>query len=197
MVIKRVKILVLFIGIYCLMTIFFGCVLTNKNVRDTNDVELFNVTLKTTQTQKYCGGAPPPAEIFEDQYRKKVYPNVKVYIRKGETNNFTEKPFKVITTDTLGIANIELPADNYVFVFEYKSSSKKYKKLIESIEKSKEFRDLDKGCLKLFFEQPDGSLTVSGQKMDTVFLNRSFKCPWTEIPCVTYIGDLPPSIRDY
>jgi hypothetical protein len=174
---------------------FYACGNTKETV-DTQKGDLISVTIKATKTTSYCGGAKPTPEIEMEHRKKKIYANATLYIRKGELNNYTEDPVIIVETDSNGIVNLALPKGNYTVVFDNKANQETFDSTVKRAEESLDYRSINEECLKRFFKKPDGSFIVTDSVIDAISINRHFNCPWAEIPCAQFVGDLPPSTRE-
>lgn len=168
---------------------------TSKQVDSSeNQVETFDVAINTTTTEVYCGGARPSEEILEELRTPKPAPNVKIYLRKGDTNNIKNKIDYQLMSNDSGVVKTSLPAGTYSIVFENKKDQNTYNDLLDKYGSGTSYQTpIDTNCLKTFFAQPNGVLIVEENNENKITVNRVMKCQWTSIPCSHYKGDLPPS----
>jgi hypothetical protein len=179
-----------------LLGIIYSCgnAKSKKNINTQTEISLYSVTISTTHTDSYCGGAKPTPEMEMEYRRKKVYPNIKIYVRKGEINDYATPPILILTTDEKGQVTTGLPIGKYTFVFENKADEKTFKSVEKSVQNSRDFDNLNTDCLDRFFKLPDGSIEINGNEDSyKVELNRHFNCSWNSIPCARFTGNLPPS----
>ncbi len=185
--------------VLCLLGIVYSCG-NAKNKKDTSaqtEITLYSITISTTRTDSYCGGAKPTPEMEMEHRRKKVYPNTKIYVRRGEINEYTTAPILILTTDEKGQVTTGLPKGKYTFVFDNKADEKTFKSVVKSVENSSDFDNLNTDCLDRFFKRPDGSIEITGNEDDyKVELNRHYNCAWNSIPCARFTGNLPPSASE-
>ena len=170
---------------------------TSKEVESSkNEVKEFDVVIKATTTQVYCGGAKPSEEIKKELGTPKQAPNVKIYIRKGDTNNFNNEIDDELVSNDSGVVKTSLPAGTYSLVFENKKDRATYNHLLEKYGKETSYQTaIDTNCLKTFFAEPNGVLVVGENNENEITVNRVLRCQWTRIPCSNYKGELPPSSR--
>lgn len=157
-------------------------------------IEKLDVVIQATTTQAYCGGAKPSEETLAELNTPKPASNVKIYLRKGASNNIENAVDYEFTTDNSGEVKTSLPAGKYSIVFENKKDRATYNDLIEKYGKETSYQTaIDTSCLSKFFAESNAVLIVDENKENTISVNRMMRCQWTRIPCSNYKGELPPS----
>ena len=141
----------------------------------------YDVSGMVLETRSYCGGAAPSFE----QLHPKPLPVIgaKLYIKKGNTNQFPAAIIDSITTDTAGKFSLSLPPGDYCLV----EAPKKGKLLFPP---NDQYSQWDTACYRKNYEQCDYLLSVKGKTSD-VQIVFSRPCPW-HVPCRNYSGPLPP-----
>lgn len=153
----------------------------------------YQVNVMTTKTEANCNGAKPNDEANNVRSKNQILSNAKVYVRKGEFNDYETEATSSFTTNIDGKAIINLPEGKYVFVFEHKSNNEAFNELVKNAENDSNFDEVNEDCLDRYFKRPDGKIEISGDKEYNLELNRHFKCDWDKIPCARYKGKLPPT----
>lgn len=177
----RQKIFFGIIGIFLLCTAFISL----------NPGEPRKVTISGTvqRVRVYCGGAKMPEERYNELKKPKVYPNKKLFIKKGKFNNIKKKPLLEIVSDSAGNFSFMLPPGNYCIVDEYKKDKTNYTKLLKQYKtETKNYSAISISCLKEWFKTPDAQITVPAIGLDSVLITFHDKCAWNTIPCTTYRG---------
>lgn len=151
------------------------------------------ITGKVMHTGVSCGGV----ELSPDEYTwiatPKPFPNKKIYVKKGTTNDLKAKPILEFTTGEDGTFSINLPPGDYCFVEEFKKDKKNYNNILKNYANAtKERSAVDKDCLAKWFSIPDATLTIVHMGVKDFVITYADKCPWDGVPCTVYDGPLPP-----
>lgn len=167
----------------------------SKEVKSSKgDLERYDVTINATTTQAYCGGAKPSEEVLEELNTPKPASNVKIYLRKGDSNNIDNDIDFEFTTNDSGRVETRLPEGKYSIVFENKKDRATYDSLLEKYGKETVSQTaIDTNCLSQFFAEPNAVLEVKKGAQNNITVNRLLRCQWTNVPCSNYKGQLPPS----
>lgn len=133
-----------------------------------------------------------PEERYNELRQPRVYPNKKLYVKKGKFNDIKKKPLLEIISDSAGNFAFSLPPGNYCIVDEYKKDKLNYNKLLTEYKtETKNYSAISASCLKEWFKTPDALLMVPAIGLDSVSITFHDKCSWNTIPCVTYRGPRP------
>lgn len=177
------------------MLLFSNCGDSKDLIIEQDNRPKFQVEIKATKTTTYCGGAEPTPEIEKSHRTKRAYANTTIYIREDSINTYFTEPYAVVKTDSLGLAKIALPEGEFVFVFENKADENSFNQTLKLVAESSNYRSINELCFRRFYEKPEAKITVSNNGINKVVMHRHFECPWTQIPCAVYVGNLPPSAR--
>lgn len=176
------------------VSLLLACSSTKKVGHSEDKVEKFDVVINATTTQAYCGGASPSEETLKELSNPKPATNVRLYLRKGDTNNIENEIDYEFLTDDSGQVKTKLPAGNYSIVFENKKDKSVYNELLEKHGKETSYQTaIDTNCLTKFFARPNAVLVVEEKGENTITVNRMLHCQWTSVPCSHYKKALPPS----
>ena len=175
--------------------VLLACSNTKKVNVSEKQVEKFDVVINATTTQVYCGGVGPSEEVIKELNTPTPSPNVKLYLRKGDSNDIENEVDYQFLTDDSGKVIMSLPAGMYSIVFENKKDRATYDALLEKYGKETSYQTaIDTNCLRQFFVQPNAVLIVEEKNENIITVNRRLHCQWTRIPCSNYKGDLPPTV---
>jgi len=161
-----------------------------------NQAEKFHVEILATTTQAYCGGVSPTEEVLKELNTPSPAPNVKLYLRKGDSNNIkNEIDYQLMTNDS-GHVETSLPEGTYSIVFENKKDLSTYNDLLKRYGKETSYQTaIDTNCLKQFFAKPNAVIVVGDKNENAISVNRKLPCQSTKVPCSRYKGELPPSVK--
>ncbi len=166
---------------------------TIKETSIAGNEKKFFVEINVTQTSSYCGGARPSPEMIEQLGTPTPLAEKKLYIKKGEKNTFDSNIFLEISSDTSGKIQLLLPSGKYFIVDESKKGKSSYNALLKRFAKaSNNYTEVNKNCLKNWFEQPDFVFEINEADSKGLRINFHKGCIWTETPCVHYTGPKPP-----
>jgi hypothetical protein len=143
-----------------------------------------------TETQQYCGGAPPPQSMLDEYNTPKPVANYKLYIRKV-LNDINTPIFKSVETDANGKFQISLEPGKYTVVDERKKDKQTYSDLVKKYKTTTETTGpIDEICLKKYFAEADFEITVL--KTAQVVSHNYFRtCNYAGAPCVEFTGAYP------
>jgi hypothetical protein len=152
------------------------------------------VVLIITQTNQYCGGAPPPRELLDKIATPRPFEKKVLYIRKN-TNDLRAKILYTVVTDSLGTAVLTLPVGKYTVVDDDKKDIALYDSLVLKYKNGTENAEpIDTACLMKHMSSPDFELVVkrsASKKMEVKF-NYFHGCNWAGVPCASFRGQYPP-----
>ena len=140
------------------------------------------------QTNPYCGGAAPSEEMMRQSTTPKAYPNKKFYVRKGNVNSTLMDTILSFTSDLDGNFNFKLAPGIYSII-----QSSQLKELDWKNYKSNQYTVVDEKCLQAWWAKPYYLLEVKDKDisdLNFIFRHRCF-VPG-DIPCINYIGPMPP-----
>lgn len=144
-----------------------------------------------TETQQYCGGAPPQEDMLKELNTPKPIANYKLYIRKF-ANNISTPIYKTIVTDSLGRYSIKLELGTYSVVDSRKKDKQTYLDLIRKYKSAtKSTGPIDENCLKMHFAQADFMIDVTPEPDKIIDFNYFRTCDYTGAPCVEFTGPMP------
>lgn len=144
------------------------------------------------RVRAYCGGAKMPEERYNELRKPRVYPNKKLYVKKGKYNDIKKKPVLEIISDSIGNFAFSLPPGKYCIIDEYKNDKTNYNKLLKQYKtETKKYSAISDSCLKEWFKTPDAVISVPAIGLDSVTITFQDKCYWNTVPCVTYRGPVP------
>lgn len=177
-----------------------GLLLACSNSKEIDDsekqAEKYDVVISATTTQDYCGGISPTEEMLKEFNTPSPAPDVKLYLRKGDSNNIENEIDYELTTNDSGRVETSLPEGTYSVVFENKKDLSTYDDLIKKYGKETSYQTaIDTNCLTQFFAKPNAVLVVGDKKENAISVNRRLPCQSTKVPCSRYKGELPPSVK--
>jgi hypothetical protein len=179
--------------LHFIILILFSCNV-NKSVIDNSSDFLYDVHIQVTSTSSYCGGAYPPDDLLEKLRTPNPLSNVEVFIRRGEDNDFNNPIIFAGQSDENGDVKCKLPEGNYALVFKEKSNSDYYNSLLEMYNEDTEFRSkINVDCLNSYIKTPDLLMNISAKSKLIFKVNKHKECSWSNVPCSSYKGPLPPS----
>ena len=154
---------------------------------------MFTVSGDVYQRGVYCGGAEPDPEELKEIEKPKAWPNKKLFIKKGKTNDLASTVLLEFTTDEKGGFSFVLPPGDYCVVDEYKVKKSNYNSLLKQFKKpTGSYGAVDKKCLETYFKTPDLIFTVSLTDIKGLVISYQERCSWLGPPCVEYKGSPPP-----
>ncbi len=191
---KFISVLILFIGFslvygqYNSSNDLENDIFKNSLQHDSAQVcNTYIISGKVTQTTSYCGGAAPPQELLDRLATPIAYPDKKLYIRKGRTNNIKSNILKTIITDSAGEFSIRLAAGTYVIIQEEQLQE------IKAADYKKEYLQVDEKCLQEWWTKPYYLLEVKKENITNLHFNIQHDCFMeTDVPCITYTGPQRP-----
>jgi hypothetical protein len=122
------------------------------------------------------------------EYEKpRPYPNKTLYIKEGETNDFSQPVYLEITTDKDGNFSCSLPPGKYIIVEERKRNKEIYDTIIARYGKgTKNCRPVDTTCFRKWYEKPDAILNVVHDSIKNITLTFYGICGGAcDIPCAS------------
>ncbi|MBC7862811.1 MAG: hypothetical protein IAF38_07540 [Bacteroidia bacterium] len=123
----------------------------------------------------------------------KAFPNKKFYLKKEEPGRVAAKILIETTSDSSGILKFNLAPGKYFIVDDLKKDSVAYFALLKKYkEGSSYYTPIDKECLKTWIETPELIIEVTKEGIKEFGINYYNDCTWNRIPCVHYLGTLPP-----
>jgi hypothetical protein len=147
---------------------------------------------KYTESTSYCGGAAPRQEMLDNITAPMPIAFKRLYIKKGTTNNIKDKNYLLVKTDSSGIITAVLKPGLYYVVADNKLNGQYYQQILKKYAKaSKNYKAVNKTCLKNWLLEPMARFEVKANSMDTFAINVSILCPWQQQPCVDFTGPFP------
>jgi hypothetical protein len=184
---------ILLIGTF---SVLLACSSSKEFDNSGNQAEKYEVVISATTTQAYCGGVSPTEEMLKEFNTPSPAPNVKLYLRKGDSNNIKNDIDYELTTNDSGRVETSLPQGTYSIVFENKKDLSTYDALLKKYGKETSYQTpIDTNCLTQFFVKTNAVLVVGDKKENAISVNRRIPCQSTRIPCSKYKGELPPSVK--
>jgi antitoxin component YwqK of YwqJK toxin-antitoxin module len=125
-----------------------------------------------------------------DAYTKpRPLPNKKMYIRRGDSNDFSKPIVKEFTTDSDGSFNVSLPPGAYVIIAENKLNKPNCDSLLSKYANGSKnclpIKASDTVCINRWYCEPDAAFIVGNNCIKDIsiiyYLPCSFEC---ELPCL-------------
>jgi hypothetical protein len=149
----------------------------------------FRLTVKGA----YCGGARPSDEMLAQLTAPKALGDVQFYIKPGHINDPDIAALASSITDADGLAFVNLCPGEYVLIFEDKLDWTVYNERKQQYAQPEHpFGAIDTVCLNQWIRQPEMQFTVRPSTNSIILIERQEKCFWNNIPCLEYLGSLPP-----
>lgn len=99
----------------------------------------------------------------------------------------------IIRTDPTGHGYIVLRTGTYLLLDQDLVDDTRYRQLLRDHARPAMYTEpIDKECLDRWLHGPFGVITITGGDTTHVDLHLFERCPWYDIPCVNYIGPMPP-----
>jgi hypothetical protein len=151
------------------------------------------ITGLITETQQYCGGAPPPQFLLDELNTPKPVANYKLFIRKN-SNDFNTQIYKEVITDSAGRFSVSLEPGKYSVVDSRKKDKQTYSDLVKKYKtKTATTGPIDEKCLKAHFLKEDFIIEISKDLLKTVEQTHNYfrTCDYAGAPCVEFTGAYP------
>ncbi len=149
-------------------------------------------TGRYTESSTYCGGAAPRPELLDELSKPKPIASKRLYIKKGTVNNTKDKNYIQVKTDSFGIITALLKPGQYYIIGDNKLTNQYYQLILKKYAApSKNYKAVNKACLKKWLLEPLMRFEVKANTSDTTAINVTVLCPWQLQPCVDYTGPFP------
>lgn len=163
-----------------------------SEVQDKKSGEVFMVTGKVTQSSSYCGGARPTDEILNNITAPRPMVGTTYYVRKGTTNDVTQKIVMTFSTGTDGSFSFKLPPGEYIIIEANRLDSTYVKSIAKKYEKpTASYTEAKKECLHEWLKGGLFQFKIVDAPVSNIEWNINHSC-WTDDPCVHYTGPYPP-----
>lgn len=177
----------------CFTLSAFACARSNMSGKGQTPSRA-NVEIHLTHISPYCGGARPTHGLLEKASEILPLANKKFYVVEGE-ENFPGKS-KIIcsgVTNDSGYAYIHLPRGKFGVVFEDKVDFKAFNEMMRLYAiPTENYSPIDSVCLKKWLRECELTMDIQKDTEYSFSLLVHDKCPWNQLPCITYTGPLPP-----
>jgi hypothetical protein len=141
----------------------------------------------------YCGGARPSDQMLLDIEKNSPLASTQFYIKAGHTNDPSAPAIYSSITDEEGLAFVNLKAGDYLLVFDEKQDWSQYMRWKEEFATAKPpYGAMDTLCLRNWIQTPEAVFQVHADSSHVVEIVRTDKCFWNNIPCLEYLGSIPP-----
>lgn len=157
---------------------------TNKKKAE----NVFTISGKVSQTFAYCGGSAPSKEMLDDLKKAQPYAGKFFYVRKGSVNTLKQRVILSFKADTNGNFSFQLPPGIYSII-----QQEQLNKINEKEYNKKGYIQTDMKCLKDWWVKPYYVLEIKDKNVTDLHFKFYHPCfvP-TDIPCMQYIGPMPP-----
>ncbi len=170
--------------------IFFFFISVCFYAQKTGGIKPPRVTVKgkLMQTNSYCGGVEPSAEMLAEIQKPIPYANKVFYVRKGKVNSTKAEVITSFTTDANGEFSFVITPGSYSII-----QAKQLKALKSSDLKSKDNQVVDAKCMKAWWTKPYYLLEVKTENITLPEWSIHHPCFVSgDIPCISYNGPMPP-----
>lgn len=172
----------------CLVMACSGAQLPDKHQKT------YTTTGTLLQVAAYCKGVAPTDDEWRRHHEPRPYPQQRLYVRAGRTNDISLPVLHEVVTDNEGKFDIQLPEGVYCIVANEKKDGHYYNQLLEAYrEGSRNRSPIDEDCLKKWLEKPLAVIEITEQDTPAVTITVRHKCSWDSVPCTGYSGPLPPA----
>lgn len=160
----------------------------NQTKPDSIKIIQVNANVKITMTyfSPYCGGAAPSQDILDS--RSQLMRNQSYNLINLANNEKTK-----VTTDSLGILNLELDSGNYAIQQLYKDCSfQDFMKQVNKVD-GMYYHDMGEECYKNWWKSYMGEFTVTNKEtIQHLNMGEGDSCFTGNNPCLSYSGPYPP-----
>lgn len=141
----------------------------------------------------YCGGARPSEQMLMELEKTVPLGSIQFYIKTGTVNDPSAPAICSSITDEEGLAFVNLKPGDYLLVFEDKQDWSQYTRWKEEFAIAKHpYGAMDTLCLRNWIQTPEVVFHVHVDSTHRIEIVRPDKCFWNNIPCIEYIGSIPP-----